>query len=210
VRSESLNNRLASLVEAFEREGYRPAALRSLVSADEARKRWAALSAFYRAHHHFLITNGPYQLERWSADSAALVAFRDLSYPLGVGSFDAYAIPRRAFITKVEREGKRLRLFGDIESIMKFQRSYDVVREPLQSVAPDVLKRSAPECRYMVLDGDGHVVLAGAVSVADDATFHIDVDDPLPAGQYTVLAEITVNRNAMNAQIERIPVSINR
>ena len=113
-----------------------------------------------------------------------------------------------AFITKVEREGKRLRLFGDIETISKFQRSYDVVREHLQSAAPDVLKRSAPECRYMVVDGNGHVVLAGVVGLADDATFHVDVDDRLPAGQYTVLAEITVNRNAMNGEIERIPVSI--
>jgi hypothetical protein len=208
VRSETMNRRLASLVETFERDGYRPAALESLVSADEARKRWAALSAFYLAHHHFLVTNGPYQLERWSPDSAALVAFRDLSYPLGVGSYDAYAIPRRAFITKVEQEHNRLRFFADIETIMKFQRSYDVVREHLQSVAPDVLKRSAPECRYMVVDDKGHAVLAGLATLADDATFQVDLGGKLPAGRYMVAAEITVDRNAMNAEIRRIPVSI--
>jgi hypothetical protein len=208
VRSEPVNNRLASLVEAFEREGYRPAALQSLVSVDEARKRWAALAAFYRAHGHFLVTNGPYQLKRWSTDSVALEAFRDLSYPLGVGSYDAYAIPRRAFVTKIEREHNRLRLFADIETIMKFQRSYDIVREHLQSVAPDVLKRSIPECRYMVVDGEGHVVLAGLAGPADDATFQVDLNGKLPAGRYTVLAEITVNRNAMNAEIQRIPVAI--
>jgi hypothetical protein len=208
VRSEPVNNRLASLVAAFEREGYRPAALQSLVSVDDARKRWAALAAFYRAHGHFLVTNGPYQLKRWSTDSVALEAFRDLSYPLGVGSYDAYAIPRRAFVTKVERENNRLRLFADIETIMKFQRSYDVVREHLQSVAPDVRKRSAPECRYVVVDGEGRVVFAGLAGLADDATFQVDLNGRVPAGQYMVLAEVTVNRNAMNAEIQRIPVSI--
>jgi len=208
VRSEPTNNRLASLVAAFEREGYRPAVLQSLVSVDDARKRWAALGAFYRARGHFLVTNGPYQLKRWSTDSVALEAFRDLSYPLGVGSYDAYAIPRRAFVTKVERENNRLRLFADIETIMKFQRSYDVVREHLQSVSPDVRMRSVPECRYVVVDGEGHVVFAGLAGLADDATFQVDLNGKLPAGQYTVLAEITVNRNAMNAEIQRIPVSI--
>jgi len=209
ARSDPLRKRLASLVETFEREGYRPDALRSLVSVDEARKRWAALAAFYRDHGHFLVTNGPYQLQRWSSDGVAVVAFRDLSYPLGVGSYDAYAIPRRAFITKVERENRRLKLSADIETIMKYQRSYDVVREPLRSVAPDALKRAAPECRYTVVDDKQHrVVLAGVAALADDATFQLDLDAKLAAGEYTVLAAVTVNRNAMNADIRRIPVSI--
>ncbi len=33
-------------------------------------------------------------------------AFRDLTYPLGVGSYDAYAIPRRGYVTKVDRDGE--------------------------------------------------------------------------------------------------------
>ncbi|HEX2352754.1 MAG TPA: hypothetical protein VHJ16_08245, partial [Xanthobacteraceae bacterium] len=91
VRSEAMKARLLGLVETFEREGYRPDTLVSLVTAEDARKRWAALKTFYRERGHFLVTNGPYQLKRWSADSVTLEAFRDLSYPLGVGSYDAYA-----------------------------------------------------------------------------------------------------------------------
>jgi hypothetical protein len=208
VRSERLNRQLAALVESFEREGYRPDALRSLVSADVARKRWAALAAFYRDHGHFLVTNGPYQLKRWSANSVALEVFRDLSYPLGVGSYDAYAIPRRGFVAKVERENDRLRIFGDIETIMKFQRSYEIHRTPLQSVAPDELKRAAPECRYAVIDGSGRVALAAVARPGDDATFRVDLKGKLAPGRYTVLAEIVVNGNAMNAEIERVPVVI--
>jgi hypothetical protein len=205
VRSEAMNQRLAALVEAFARDGYRPDRLQPLVSAEDARRRWTALAAFNKERGHFLVTNGPYQLKRWSADSVTLEAFRDLTYPLGVGSFDAYAIPRRGFITKVEREGDRIRLSADIELVQKHMRSYDIVRQPLQSVAADALKRAAPECRYVVLDAEGRAVLAGQVAVAD-AGFRIDLGGKLPAGQFILLAELVVNGNAMNAEIKRIPV----
>jgi len=208
VRSEPMNARLADLVERFEGEGYRPDPLKSLISADDARKRWAALKAFHRERGHFLVTNGPYQLKRWSADSVTLEAFRDLSYPLGVGSYDAYAVPRRGFITKVERDWDRLRLFGDIELVQKHQRSYDIVRKPLQLIAADALKRSAPECRYLVTDGEGRVVLAGQVAPTGDANFSVDLTGKLPAGHFTLIAQIIVNGNAMNAEIQRIPFEI--
>ena len=75
--------------------------------------------------------------------SVSLEAFRDLTYPLGVGSYDAYAIPRHGFITKVDRSGDRLTLTGDIEIVEKFQRSYKLVRTPLRSVPATVLSRDA-------------------------------------------------------------------
>jgi hypothetical protein len=154
------------------------------------------------------VTNGPYQLKRWSADSVTLEAFRDLSYPLGVGSYDAYATPRRGFITKVERDGERIRLFGDIELVQKHQRSYDIVRRPLPSIAADALKRSAPECRYLVTDGEGRAVLAGQVAPSADATFSLDFTGKLPPGQFTLIAQLIVDGNAMNAEIQRIPFEV--
>jgi hypothetical protein len=36
----------------------------------------------------------------------------------------------------------------------------------------------------------------------------IELDGSLPAGQYTVMAEILVHGHAMNPEIERIPVVI--
>jgi hypothetical protein len=208
ARSERINRQLASLVETFQRDGYRPESLQSLVSADDARKRWAALSVFYKMHGHFLVSNGPYVLKRWSDDSVDLDVFRDLSYPLGVGSYDAYAIPRRGFITAVDQDKDGLRLSAEIETIMKFQRSYEIQREDLQKVAPDVLKRSAPECRYTIVDGGGRVVLAGVVRPGTDASFRIDLFGKLAPGSYTVLAEIVVGYNAMNADIRRIPLVV--
>src|SRR5262249_818839 len=48
VRSDAMKERLAGLLDTFEREGYRPDPLTSLVSTDDARKRWTALKSFYR------------------------------------------------------------------------------------------------------------------------------------------------------------------
>jgi hypothetical protein len=166
------------------------------------------MAAFYRDHGHFLVTNGPYQLKSWAADSATLQAFRDLSYPLGVGSYDAYAVPRRGYLTNVEHENGGLRVSADIEILVKVMRDYRILRRPMQSVDAVILKRAAPECRYMVLNADGRVVLTGAARPREDLTFQIDFDGKLPPGQYNVMVEIIVNGDAMNAQIEQIPVVI--
>ena len=123
-----------------------------------------------------------------------------------MGSYDAYAVPRRGFITKVERESDRIRLFGDIELVQKHMRSYDIVRQPLQSVAADALKRAAPECRYVVLGRRGARGAGRAGGRSPMPSFLIDLGGKLPAGQFTLLAEIVVNGNAMNAEIKRIPI----
>jgi hypothetical protein len=208
ARSPGLNRRLAALVEQFEREGYRPERLQPLVGVEAARRRWAALATFYKEHGHFLVANGPYRLTRWSAEAVTLEAFRDLSYPLGVGSYDAYAVPRRGYITKVEQHGNEIVLSGDIELIEKRMRSYDIVRQPLSSVPPDALKRAAPQCRYVVMNTEGRVVLAGLAPLAGDATFRVNFNGKLAPGHYIMRAEINVNGNAMNADIRRIDVLI--
>jgi len=208
VRSKTLTAKLAPLVETFARDGFRPDPLRDLVSADDARKRWNALLAFYRTHGHFLVTNGPYVLKTWTQDSVTLDVFRDLSYPLGVGSYDVYAIPRRGFVTKVDASAGKMRVSADIETIMKYQRSYDIVRAPLSTLMSRDLQLAAPQCRYMLLDGAGHVVLAGAATPGEDGTFTLDFARKLAPGDYTAFAQISVNGNTTNAEIRRIPVHV--
>ena len=208
VRSEALNRTLAALVEQFARDGHWPEALRALVNQDEARKRWAALAAFYKSNGHFLVTNGPYRLKRWSADSVTVEAFRDLSYPLGVGSYDAYAIPRRGYVTEARLAADRITLSGDIEIVDKFQRSHRLVRVSLQSIGAEIRKRLAPECRYVVVDHKQRIVLAGVARLGDAPTFQINIDGLLPHGRYTMLAIVALNGNVMNAEIRRIPFVI--
>src|SRR5205814_1471558 len=84
VRDQKLKSRLASLLDGFERQPYVPDSLRGLVTVEQARQRWAALKRFYRKHGHFLVTNGPYRLDKWSANSVTLGVFRDLSYPIAL------------------------------------------------------------------------------------------------------------------------------
>ena len=152
------------------------------------------------------MTNGPYKLKSWTPESVTLEAFRDLTYPLGVGSYDAYAIPRRGFITKVDRSGDRLTLTGDIEIVEKFQRSYKLVRTPLRSIPATVLSRAAPECRYVITGTDGRAALAGVAPLGADASFQIDLTNRLSPGRYTLSALIAVNGNVMNADVHRIPL----
>jgi hypothetical protein len=208
VRSETLKPRLAALVEAFERDGFRPAALHDLVGVDEARKRWAALAAYFKANGHFLVTNGPYRLKQWSPTGAVLEAFRDLTYPLGVGSYDAYANPRRGYIVKVDREGDRLTIFADLQRVERFQRDFRLVRVAMQGMQAEELRRAALECRYVVLDASGQIVLADTLRPAADATFRVDFEGRLRPGEYTFLALVSVNENVANADISRVPLVI--
>lgn len=208
VRSSELNARLASLVADLERTAFRPGALQTYVTEDEARGRWQALASFYKVSGHFLVTNGPYKLKSWTPQSITLEAFRDLTYPLGVGSYDAYAIPRRGFITKVDWQNERLTISGSIEVVEKFQRSYSVVRTGLNAIPGPVLRRAAPECRYVLTDAEGRVALAGTLPLGTDATFQVDLKGRLPAGRYTLLALIAVNSNTMNAEIYRKPLVV--
>ncbi|MBO0765709.1 MAG: hypothetical protein J2P50_14130, partial [Hyphomicrobiaceae bacterium] len=172
------------------------------------RQRWQALAAFYRAGGHFLVTNGPYKLKGRTPESVTLEAFRDLTYPLGVGSFDAYAIPRRGFITNVEWQDGRLTVSGDIEVVETFQRSYRIVRSPLGAVLGPVAQRAAPECRYVITDADGRVALAGTIPLGAGGTFQADLTGRLAAGRYTLSALIAVNGNTMNADIHRTPIVV--
>ena len=55
---------------------------------------------------------------------------------------------------------------------------------------------------------DGRIALVGVSLPREDLKFAIELDGRLPAGHYTVMAEILVNGNAMNPEMERIPVVI--
>lgn len=208
ARSPAMNTRLLALVEEFATRGYRPETLHTLVTVEEARSRWADLAAFFKERGHFLVTNGPYRLKSWSADGVVLEAFRDLSYPLGVGSFDAYAIPRRGYVTGVAHEEGQLKVNGAIERLIKFGRSYRLEVEPIQRIAPELLRRATPECRYVIFDAEGQAVLAGSASPDEKAAFAIDIGAKLASGHYTLMAEITVNGNASNAEMRRFEFTV--
>jgi hypothetical protein len=208
VRPGGMHAELPALLTQLQRAAFRPAALRPYVREEEARQRWDALAAFYKASGHFLAANGPYRLKSWTPESITMEAFRDLTYPLGVGSYDAYAIPRRGFITGVDWSGERLTVTGDIEVVEKFQRSYRLVRMPLSTVPAADLRRAAPECRYVVTDSNGRVALAGVAPPGAAGSFQVDLANRLPPGSYTLSALIAVNGNVMNPAVHRVQIAV--
>ena len=115
---------------------------------------------------------------------------------------------RRGYVVKAERESGGLRIKAEIETVMKFMRDYRIVRQAMAAIDPILVKRAAPECRYVVIDAQGRVALAGVVRLEEDLTFRIPLDGELEPGSYTVEVEILVNNNAMNAEIEKTPVMI--
>ncbi len=203
VRERNVRARLALLVQRFEREGYVPGALKEVVTVDEARQRWSALKQFDDTYGHFLVTNGPYRLEKWSVDSAVLEAFRDLSYPVGVGSFDQYVLPPRAYISKLERGRDGLQIAAEIEKAVRVQRSYTVVREPLTRKSSVGAYPVEPVCSYVVVGPDRAVLRAGAAQWADDGLFRVNLTGLAP-GQYTVLTAIYLNGNRVNPDVRAV------
>lgn len=200
IRNAGTNAELSRLVEQFRTQGYRPEALRALVTEAQARERWAALGRFYAEHGHFLVTNGPYRLDAWSAGGAVLQVFRDLSYPKGVGSLDAYAIPLRAFVTGTKTGGGKLIVSGAAEHIVRAQRSYAIERAPLGRVTLEHADDEArPECRYLVIAPDGKVVRAGIAGAGSGGAFVIGLDGLAPA-LYKVALALYVQGNAVNVE----------
>ncbi len=198
AREQTIKDTLAALVDEFVRQGYVPTTLAGLVTAGEARERWAALQRFYRKHGHFLVTNGPYRLDTWSADGAVLAVFRDFTYPLGLGSYDRYPIPVRAFITRVEPRGDRLEIHADVETVQKFQREYAIVRQSLDSAGPDLTER--PVCRYVVVNADGEVVQTGVAAYAGADVFALDLTRALKPGSYAVAVAVHIGQNYVNPE----------
>lgn len=204
VRSAGLTERMAAVAQELERRAFVPEPLRGLVRAQEARERWAALRAFYAAHGHLLVTNGPYILTKWSEGSAVLGVFRDFSYPLGVGSFDAYTIPRRAYISRVEQHGGLLEVTAEIEQLEKFQRSYDLVRKPFRPGASTGIRPDVVAARYVVVDAAGRVARTGVAAPGADAVLRVDLAGSLPPGRYAVLVALYLNENTVNPDVRRL------
>jgi hypothetical protein len=196
---------LAKLAGDLESRTFVPEALRGHVGADEARQRWVALREFARTHRHHLPTAGPYILGKVTAEQVTLPVFRDFTYPLGIGSFDQYPIPLRAFIVKTERRGDRLEIQADVESIEKFARSYKIVREPFRPQPANEKFREPLTVHWVVLGGHDEVVAAGASRDVQNGRLVIDLAGRLKPGAYRVQLALALNGNLVNPEVKVVP-----
>jgi hypothetical protein len=208
ARDRKLTDALGALVDGFERRAYVPEALRGLVTVDQARQRWAALRRFQKKHGHFLVTSGPYRLERWSADGAVLGVFRDLSYPLAVGMWDRHAIPLKAFVVRTERRGDRLELEPEVEAIEKSERSYKIVREPYRPMGGGEPAAEALVAHYAVIGPAQEVVAAGTSSRREGGRVIVDLAGKLKPGTYQVLLALALHGNLVNPEVKMLPYRV--
>jgi hypothetical protein len=198
ARDAKTKDALAALVDGFARQAYVPESLRRLVTADEAQHRWTALKTFAQRRGHYLVTNGPYQLDKWTDDAVTLAVFRDFTNPRGVGSFDRFAIPRRAYVARLAARGGRLEAQVEVERVEKFLREYRLVREPLAGAPAD--RADVPTARYVVVGGDGAVAAAGASQEVQDGKLVMDVRALAP-GAYTAYVDAVLGDNLVDSTV---------
>lgn len=201
ARDAKTREALAALVETFAAQAYIPPALKRLVTADEAQTRWASLKGFYAKRGHFLVTNGPYALEKWTEREVVLQAFRDFTNPNGVGTYDRFAIPSRAFVARLSASGDRLEILPEIERVERFLRDYRVVREPLGKPVSNEDRADVPVCRYVIVGADGAVADAGLSRDRDGARLVVNLRGRLKPGAYTALVSLALRDNWVNAEV---------
>ena len=121
-----------------------------------------------------------------------------------MGSFDAYAIPLRAYASKLEDRGDRIEIAADVERISKFQRSYEIERVALAPESDSAENNHQLECRYVIVGPGGNVLRAGAAIFRKDGRFVVHLNNLTAPGLYTVAAALFVGGNALNPEIKVI------
>jgi len=203
VRDAALVRRLTGLARELEERAYVPPALTSHVNAQEARVRYRRLREFHAAHGHWLVTNGPYLLERWDGTKAVLGAFRDPSYPKGIGGFNAYAVPLKAYVTRIERRSYGAEVQTETEWLQRLGREVRIVRGSFATRLAEQLAAAPPVsmCRYLLVGPDGAIAAAGAVRADAEGVCHLQLK---PAGNRLMVAAV-LEDSAANAPIRIVP-----
>jgi len=201
VRDAKTKEAMAALVETFAAQAYIPPALKRLVTAHDAQTRWASLKGFYAKRGHFLVTNGPYALEKWTDREVVVTAFRDFSNPMGVGTYDRFALPSRAFVARLTVRGDRLEIVAEVERVERFLRDYRIVRAPLGKPASEDNRADVPVCRYVIVGADGAVAAAGLSRDRDGAGLVVNLKGRLKPGAYTALVALALRDNWVNAEV---------
>ena len=133
-----------------------------------------------------------------------LQVFRDPSYPLGVGTFDSYAIPLKGYVSVIDDQGDRLTIGADVERVVTTQRSYEIERVPLAARSVDTDHDERPECRYVIVAPTGNVVRAGMATFGGAGQFAIDLKQLGSSGTYTIVTAVLVRGSEVNPEVKLV------
>ena len=205
VRNAAIVERLGVLARELEERAYVPPALISHVKAEEARGRYRRLREFHAAHGHWLVTNGPYLLSRWDGTKAVLGVFRDPTYPKGLGSFNPYAVPLKAHVTRIERRGDGALVHTEAEWLERLGRDTRIVRGSFAQRLAERLTGAgappAPVCHYLLVRRDGGVAAAGTVRAGGEGTCRLQ----LKTSGHRLMVAAVLEDSAANAPIKIVP-----
>ena len=209
VRDAALVRRLGELARELEERAYVPPALVPHVNAQEARARYRRLREFHAAHGHWLVTNGPYLLERWDGTKAVLAVFRDPSYPKGLGGFNAYAVPLKAHVTRIERRGYGAEVHTETEWLERLGRDVRVVRGSFAQRLAERLTGAgalpAPVCHYLLVGPDGAVAAAGTARAGATGACRLEFRRPEGRRGSRLAVAAVLHDSAANAPIRIVP-----
>ncbi|HUG78399.1 MAG TPA: hypothetical protein VML57_13045 [Burkholderiales bacterium] len=209
VRNVAIVQRLGMLARELEERAYVPPALISHVNAKEARERYRRLREFHAAHGHWLVTNGPYRLSRWDGTKAVLGAFRDPSYPKGLGGFNAYAVPLKAHVTRIDQRAYGAEVHTETEWLERLGREVRIARGSFAQRLAERLTSAgalpAPVCHYLLVGPDGAVAAAGAVRAGGKGACRLEFTrtEGRPGTRLVVAA--VLEDSAANAPIRIVP-----
>jgi hypothetical protein len=206
VRHAKTRRRLGGLLDELERRRWVPPALVGLVTAEEAGARWAALRAFAAEHGHYLVTGGPYRVRRGSAGGAVLEVFRDFGYPMGVGTYDPWAAPLRAWVARATVAGRRVEISAEVEWVERFGRERRLRSGPLGPPAQHRDRGPVPVARYLVLGADGSVLRAGTAEAGEDGRFRVDLEGLPGPGPRTLLVALAVQGHRVASRVATVVV----
>jgi hypothetical protein len=208
VRDPALNLKLQDLIAQFERQRYRPKALENFVTAEEAQARWRSLRKFAETNGHFLVANGPYRLKKWTPDTIVLQAVREVTYPLGFGTFDRFANPPRGVIETVKHDSGRITVRAGAEMILKMGRAYKLTKEPLLRTTMRGATGLLVVSRYLLIGSDGKVLNVDKMHWEEDGRFTVNFPERLPAGEYTIIVAVFLDGNSMLPSTEMLRVRV--
>jgi hypothetical protein len=208
VRDEAQKVKLFGLVRQFEAERYRPDALKGFVGADTAAARWRSLREFAERNGHFLVTNGPYRLKAWGPESVTLQAVREITYPLGFGTYDRFVHPPRATLETAAQIGEEVIVGADADLTVKGGRSYVTTKEPLTRTTMRGTLGLLVVSRYLLVAPDGKVLDVDKMRWRDDGRFVIRLPDRVPPGEYTLLLSVFLDGNTTLPSAKALRVRI--
>jgi len=98
----------------------------------------------------------------------------------------------------------RLEIPPEVERVLKDERSYKIVREPLGSNASGAIDTVNAVCRYVVVRADGQVARISTAGPAGSGAFAVDLREGLGPGAYSIQVAVFLNDNYLNPEIKSV------